>query len=138
MPCVANLVRHEMSISDLCPLDFKYKESTFHSLWGCRSLDKIKFSCRNKWVKCNVKLPSEGVRIGQRLSLMNFLLFSRCLELVLHLGLQPTDYSKKVGLGYIIRNDQGMVMAAISCKVAVGISVDNAEALAILSGLQLA
>ncbi|KAL5773739.1 hypothetical protein ACOSP7_013381 [Xanthoceras sorbifolium] len=41
-----------------------------------------------------------------------------------------------VGLGSIIRNDQGMVMAASSCKVDAGISVDNAEAMAILSGIQ--
>ncbi|KAL5799358.1 hypothetical protein ACOSQ3_032410 [Xanthoceras sorbifolium] len=46
-----------------------------------------------------------------------------------------TDYTK---LGSIICNDQGLIMAVSSQKVAAGVSVDNAEALAILSRIQLA
>ncbi|KAL5807551.1 hypothetical protein ACOSQ3_030439 [Xanthoceras sorbifolium] len=50
-----------------------------------------------------------------------------------------TDYPNKlVGLGAIIRNDQGLVMAASTRKIRAGISVDSAEALAVLSGIQLA
>ncbi|KAL5823768.1 hypothetical protein ACOSQ4_021668 [Xanthoceras sorbifolium] len=43
-----------------------------------------------------------------------------------------------VGVGSIICNDLGLVMAASSCKVNSGLAVDIAEALAILEGIQLA
>ncbi|KAL5834207.1 hypothetical protein ACOSQ4_013704 [Xanthoceras sorbifolium] len=45
LPSCANLVRHGVPVKDLCPLCFKYKETTFHCLWGCASLAKLKLSC---------------------------------------------------------------------------------------------
>ncbi|KAL5772649.1 hypothetical protein ACOSQ2_012573 [Xanthoceras sorbifolium] len=45
LPCFSNLARHGVSVRDLCPFCFKYKESTFHSLWGCSFLQEIKQGC---------------------------------------------------------------------------------------------
>ncbi|KAL5769486.1 hypothetical protein ACOSP7_013640 [Xanthoceras sorbifolium] len=45
LPSCANLVRHGVPVKDLCPLCFKCKETTFHCLWGCASLAKLKLSC---------------------------------------------------------------------------------------------
>ncbi|KAL5836597.1 hypothetical protein ACOSQ3_013766 [Xanthoceras sorbifolium] len=50
-----------------------------------------------------------------------------------------TDYlNSRVGVGAIIHNDQGLVMATSSYRINSGLAVVNAEAMAILSGIQLA
>ncbi|KAL5830780.1 hypothetical protein ACOSQ3_016198 [Xanthoceras sorbifolium] len=58
IPSFNNLARYGVYFRDLCPLCFKYKESTFHSLRGCSSLNAIKDDCEFlreiPYVKCMV------------------------------------------------------------------------------------
>ncbi|KAL5823103.1 hypothetical protein ACOSQ4_021003 [Xanthoceras sorbifolium] len=113
---------------------------------------------RNKWVHNNVKLPADGVIAWAKAFLADLEAVGKssytnivasscpaicptpprwsfptldCFKLNTDVA---TDYTNKVvGLGSIICNDQGLMMAASLRKVA----ADNAEALGILSGIQL-
>ncbi|KAH7565111.1 hypothetical protein JRO89_XS09G0135800 [Xanthoceras sorbifolium] len=160
---MANLAHHGVPVRDLHPLCFKYKETIFHSLWGCSTLNSIKAGCSfaaaiptSKDMEffyfilaCYHRLSLKELELLVVPSLRNTNIVASscpaicptpprwsfptldCFKLNTDVA---TDYTNKVvGLGSIICNDQGLMMAASLRKVA----ADNAEALGILSGIQL-
>ncbi|KAK3195597.1 hypothetical protein Dsin_026907 [Dipteronia sinensis] len=114
IPTLGNLTKHKIAVNGCCLICNRDFETITHALWGCKGLKGVRAEFENL----------TGMKSDVNMTFKDF--FFSCLNSV---------REKCTGVGVVIRDHRGLVMASCSQQLDAIYSTQVAEAVALLRGI---